>query len=181
MSKKKKDIKEDKFVVANVATDQAEQLWSQQSVPKGVIEGVIGMSLTEIFKSFGALRGDYGEGKKLKKFGVKNTKATLLIAVDEINNIWVVTRPMGDSTLNPKHRYAKYRSLKFLQDYEKTQGDIKSARYKSSPALINGLKLVTDTIADIGEVMRQKDNKLALEELQAMSQFVKENRGGNNR
>ena len=174
-------MSEDKFVKANVGSDAEVELWAQQSVPKGVIEGVIGMSLTEIFKSFGALRGDYGEGKKLKKFGVKNTKATLLIAVDELNNIWVTTQEMHDSTLNPKHRYAKYRSLKFLQDYEQMQGAIKSARYKSSPPLINGLKLVTDAVAEIGEVMRQKDNKLALEELKGMNQFIKENRGGGNR
>jgi hypothetical protein len=65
---------EDKFVTVNTDTDNEQKLWTQNSVPAGVIEGTIGMSLTEVFKSFGALKGDYGESKTMKSYGVKNTK-----------------------------------------------------------------------------------------------------------
>jgi hypothetical protein len=169
---------EDKFVTVNTDTDNEQKLWTQNSVPAGVIEGTIGMSLTEVFKSFGALKGDYGESKTMKSYGVKNTKATIKIAVDELHNVWQVTSEMNDATLAPRHRFAKYRVLQFLQSVERLQDEIKSARYKSSPVLVKGLQLCTEVVSDIGTVMAEKDNVLALKELKAMRTFIINNRGG---
>ena len=170
--------KEDKFVKVNTGTEEETNLYTQNSVPKNIIEGVIGMALTEVYKSFGALAGHYGDGEEIKvKLGVRSTKATVMITEDELSNIWVTTREMKDATLNAKHRFAKYRSLKFLHDVQDIKPELKSARYKSSPVLVQALKLCTDAVAEIGEVMRQKDNKLALDELATMKDFIRDNRG----
>lgn len=171
-------MKENKFVTINTGTEEEANLFTQGSCPKEIIEGVIGMALTEVYKSFGALAGHYGDGDKLKlKFGVRSTKATVLIAEDELSNIWVTTREMNDATLNARHRYAKYRSLRFLHDVDKIRDELKSAKHKTSPVLVEALKLCTDAVAEIGEVMRQKDNQLALEELRYMKDFIRDNRG----
>lgn len=170
--------KKDKFVKANPDTEGETNLYTQNSVPKNIIEGVIGMALTEVYKSFGALAGHYGDAATMKvKLGVRSTKATVMIAQDELSNIWVTTREMKDATLNAKHRYAKYRSLQFLHDVEQIKDELKSARYKSSPVLVKALQLCTTAVAEIGEVMRQKDNKLALDELKTMKDFIRDHRG----
>lgn len=169
---------EDKFVTVNTGTEDEQNLWTQNSVPAGVIEGTIGMSLSEVFKSFGALRGDYGESKTMKSYGVRNAKATIRIAVDELHNVWQVTSEMNDATLAPRHRFAKYRVLQFLQSVEAIQDDIKSARYKSSPVLVEGLQLCTQAVAEIGTVMAETNNKLAIQELKAMRNFIINNKGG---
>jgi hypothetical protein len=68
--------------------------------------------------------------------------------------------------------------LQFLQSVERLQDEIKSARYKSSPVLVKGLQLCTEVVSDIGTVMAEKDNVLALKELKAMRTFIINNRGG---
>ena len=140
--------------------DDKSPVISTNSVPKFIIEGLIGEKITEIYKSVEVL--NYGsEQEKLEAKSLDNAKATIAIAKLELEELVELLKDMQDATMTPRHRAVR-KLAKRTTDYITNRADsINRAKTPDNKTIVACIKTIINFIVEATKTMSDSSGEYA--------------------
>lgn len=130
------------------------------SVPKFLIEGLIGEKITEIFKSIEVL--NYGSAEeKLDAKSLDNAKATIAVAKLELEEFVDLLKDMKDASMTPRHKAVRKLAKSTVNYIMKNADEINSAETPDDKVIVESIKKIIKFITTATETMSDTTNEMA--------------------
>lgn len=133
---------------------------STNSVPKFIIEGLIGEKVTEIFKSIEVLNTG-SEIDKIEAKSLDNAKATIAIAKLELEELVDLLKDMKDATLTPRHKAVRKLAKSTVNYIMKNADEINSAETPDDKIIVDTVKKIIKFLVTSTETMSDTTNEMA--------------------
>jgi hypothetical protein len=143
-----------------LAGDDKSPVISTNSVPKFIIEGLIGEKITEIYKSVEVL--NYGsEQEKLEAKGLDNVKATIAVAKLELEELIILLKDMQDATMTPRHRAVRKLAKETLEVITDRADQIKKARSPNNKDILDAVTSILKFLTEGTKAMSDSTGEFA--------------------
>ena len=133
---------------------------STSSVPKFIIEGLIGEKVTEIFKSIEVLNVG-SELDKLEAKSLDNAKATIAVAKLELEELVDLLKDMKDATLTPRHKAVRKLAKSTVNYIMKNADEINSAETPDDKVIVDCMKKIIKFVVEATQTMSDMTNEMA--------------------
>jgi len=133
---------------------------STASVPKFIIEGLIGEKVTEIFKSIEVLNTG-SDVEKLEAKSLDNAKATIAIAKLELEELVELLKDMKDATMTPRHRAVRKLAKLTTNFITKRADEINTAETQDDKVIVDCIKKVIKFVSEATATMSDTTNEMA--------------------
>lgn len=130
------------------------------SVPKFLIEGLIGEKITEIFKSIEVLNNGSAE-EKLDAKSLDNAKATIAVAKLELEEFVDLLKDMKDASMTPRHKAVRKLAKSTVNFIMKNADEINSAETPDDKVIVESIKKIIKFITTATETMSDTTNEMA--------------------
>lgn len=130
------------------------------SVPKFIIEGLIGEKITEIFKSIEVL--NYGSAEEnIDAKSLDNAKATIAVAKLELEEFIDLLKDMKDASMTPRHKAVRKLAKSTLNYIMKNADEINTAETQDDKVIVESIKKIIKFITTATETMSDTTNEMA--------------------
>lgn len=133
---------------------------STNSVPKFIIEGLIGEKITEIFKSIEVLNTG-SELDKLEAKSLDNARATIAIAKLELEELVDLLKDMKDATMTPRHKAVRKLAKSVVNFIVKNADEINTAETPDDKVIVDSIKKIIKFLTTATETMSDITNEMA--------------------
>lgn len=133
---------------------------STSSVPKFIIEGLIGEKITEIFKSIEVLNTG-SELDKLQAKSLDNARATIAIAKLELEELVDLLKDMKDATMTPRHKAVRKLAKGVVSFIVKNADEINTAETPDDKVIVDSIKKIIKFLTTATETMSDTTNEMA--------------------
>lgn len=143
-----------------IAGDDKSPVISTNSVPKFIIEGLIGEKITEIYKSVEVL--NFGsEQEKLEAKSLDNVKATIVVAKLELEELIILLKDMQDATMTPRHKAVRKLAKQTLEVITDRADQIKRAKSPDNQSILDAVNSILSFLVEGTKIMSDSAGEYA--------------------
>ena len=144
----------------SVTIENSNISFKEGSVPKFIVEGLIGSAITQVFQQFSYFTELYLNPKHEKHSDwLVNGQALCIVAYEEAKQTIDCLAEMQDATLAPKHKAYRKITLAFLEKQEALEKKTRTAKSKTNKSFVGSIDNISQWLQSTTIVMSSYTDK----------------------